>query len=44
MTTLGGWRWTNDVAAAMAAAIRVGARSVAAMLAEMSKARMTVPS
>ena len=44
MTTLGGWRWTKSVAAAIAAAIRVGWRSVAAMLPEMSKARMTVPS
>ncbi len=44
ITTLGGWRWTKSVAAAIAAAIRVGWRSVAAMLPEMSNARMTVPS
>ena len=37
-------RSTKSLAAALAAAIRVGCRSVAAMLPETSKARMTVPS
>ncbi len=44
IVTLDGWRATKSSAAALAASIRVGARSVAAMLAETSKARMTVPS
>ncbi len=38
-----GWRSTKAVAAAFAAAIRVGARSLARMLFETSKARITVP-
>src|SRR6516162_8463571 len=42
--TVGGWRWTNASAAAFAASIRVGAMSVAAMLFETSKSRITVPS
>ena len=42
--TVGGWRSTNARAAALAASIRVGGRSVAAMLPDTSKARMTVPS
>ena len=44
MRTELGWRSTNVRAAAFAASIRVGARSVAAMLPETSKARITVPS
>ena len=39
-----GWRATKSFAATLAASIRVGFRSVAAMLPETSKARMTVPS
>jgi hypothetical protein len=44
MRTVGGWRATNARAAALAASIRVGARSSAAMLPETSKTSMTVPS
>ena len=39
-----GWRSTNARAAALAASIRVGLRSSAAMLPETSNERMTVPS
>ena len=42
--TVAGWFATKVRAAALAASIRVGVRSVAAMLPETSKARMTVPS
>ena len=42
--TPGGWRSTKSSVAALAASIRVGFRSSAAMLPETSKARMTVPS
>ena len=41
--TDGGWPATKSRAAALAASIRVGVRSSAAMLPETSKARMTVP-
>jgi hypothetical protein len=41
---LGGCCWTNSRAAALAASRREGFMSVAAMLSETSKARMTVPS
>ncbi len=40
----GGWFSTNRRAAAFAASIREGRRSVAAMLVDTSKARITVPS
>jgi hypothetical protein len=42
--TVGGWCWTKASAAALAASIRVGARSVAAMLFDTSNARIAVPS
>ena len=44
ITTLRGWRSTKSWAATLAASMRVGFRSSAAMLPETSKARMTVPS
>ena len=44
MRTLVGCRSTNAFAAALAASIRVGATSVAAMLPDTSNARITVPS
>src|ERR1700756_3299177 len=43
MSTLPGWAPMNDRAAFFAAARRLGATSVAAMLPETSMARMTVP-
>src|SRR5215467_8086789 len=43
MSTLSGWALMNDSAAFFAAARRLGATSVAAMLPETSMARMTVP-
>src|SRR5262249_57082192 len=43
MSTLPGWALMNDSAARFAAARRLGATSVAAMLPETSMARMTVP-
>ena len=43
MSTLSGWALMNDSAACFAAARRLGATSVAAMLPETSMARMTVP-
>ena len=43
MSTLSGWAPMNDSAARFAAARRLGATSVAAMLPETSMARMTVP-
>jgi hypothetical protein len=42
--TVGGWRSMNERAAALAASMRVGVKSVAAMLPDTSNARMTVPS
>ena len=39
----GGWCWTKSVAIALAASIRVGGWSVAAMLPDTSNARTTVP-
>ena len=44
ISIVAGWRSTNPRAAALAASIRVGARSSAAMLPETSNERMTVPS
>ena len=44
ISTLGGWRSTKRRAAALAASMRVGSMSSAAMLPETSKARITVPS
>src|ERR1700689_5780982 len=43
MSTLSGWASMNASAAFFAAARRLGATSVAAMLPETSMARMTVP-
>jgi hypothetical protein len=43
MSTLPGCPWMNDCAARRAAASRLGATSVAAMLPDASIARMTVP-
>src|SRR5512140_3684196 len=44
ISTVVGWRLMKSIAAALAASMRVGVRSVAAILPETSKARMTVPS
>ncbi len=44
ITTLAGWCSTKSRAAALAASIRVGLKSSAAMLPDTSNARITVPS